>query len=61
MHSLSQREKEREIIDDTFVSLLQVFIAYSAQGTQHLGKVPHETPFGVVVEGMDVVDKFFDG
>ncbi len=38
-----------------------MFIAYSAGGTEHLGQVPHETAFGKVVKGMDVVDRFFDG
>eukprot|EP00211_Chloroparvula_japonica_P014130 CAMPEP_0119121774 /NCGR_PEP_ID=MMETSP1310-20130426/2248_1 /TAXON_ID=464262 /ORGANISM="Genus nov. species nov., Strain RCC2339" /LENGTH=260 /DNA_ID=CAMNT_0007111353 /DNA_START=18 /DNA_END=796 /DNA_ORIENTATION=+ len=39
----------------------QAFFALSTRHTRHLGKVPHETPFGKVVSGMDVVDMFFDG
>ena len=33
----------------------QIFIAYS--DNEDLGKSPWETPIGMVVEGMEVVDK----
>jgi len=39
----------------------QLFIAYSYLGTQHLGHVPWETPFGKIVSGMEIADEFYDG
>eukprot|EP00873_Tetraselmis_striata_P001216 jgi/Tetstr1/421480/TSEL_012428.t2 len=37
----------------------QIWIAFS--DSEHLGKALWETPFAQVVEGMDVVDKFYSG
>eukprot|EP00008_Paramoeba_atlantica_P012491 CAMPEP_0201482260 /NCGR_PEP_ID=MMETSP0151_2-20130828/6546_1 /ASSEMBLY_ACC=CAM_ASM_000257 /TAXON_ID=200890 /ORGANISM="Paramoeba atlantica, Strain 621/1 / CCAP 1560/9" /LENGTH=374 /DNA_ID=CAMNT_0047864881 /DNA_START=23 /DNA_END=1144 /DNA_ORIENTATION=- len=39
----------------------QIFITYSDEAGKHLGKVPHETPFGKVISGMKYADEFFDG
>ena len=39
----------------------KVFIAYTSEGTKHLGFAEHETPFGKVVSGMKVVESFYDG